>query len=240
MKLSIFIPCYNEKHTIEKIIQQINEVAIPCEKELIIVDDGSTDGTVEILETIQKKYNFMLLTHTSNQGRGAALKTAMEYLNGEFTIIQDGDLEYSPNDYPALLENLLNGKSDVVYGSRFLNQTSWHGYKINYFYNKAISAIVRSLTKLPITDAMSGYKLFKTDLLKQTILHENRFGIDLELVCKVTAKNKERFSEVAIQYRPRTYDEGKKIGISDALNMFWFLIKFNMLNNKHLTKKSNF
>lgn len=227
-KLSIIIPAYNEKKTIEAIIRQVKAVDLRgLEKEIIVVDDGSKDGTREILKNISGiKYIF----HERNLGKGGAVKTGFKNATGDIVIIQDADLEYDPKDYAKLLKPILNGKADVVYGSRLLTSEPkrvlyiWH-FVGNFF----LTGLSNLLTGLTFSDIETGYKAFRKEVVDsfKHQLESEKFGIEPELTAKV-AKGKWRIYEVGISYYGRTYAEGKKINWKDGLAAIWHIIKFNL------------
>jgi glycosyltransferase involved in cell wall biosynthesis len=224
MKISVVMPVYNEVDTIEEIISRVNIVAI--EKEIIVVDDFSTDGTRERLkEIVQDKENVKVRYHNCNKGKGAALRTGFESVTGNVVIIQDADLEYDPNEYPKLLEPILDGRADVVYGSRFLGGPHRVLFFWHYVGNKLLTLISNALTNLNLTDMETCYKVFKSQILKDINLKSNRFGFEPEFTMKVS-KKRPRIYEVPISYSGRTYSEGKKItwrdGILALFLLFWY------------------
>lgn len=225
MLLSIIIPCYNEKNTIEEILTRIEQVNFPQDisKEIIIVDDGSTDGTKEILEKLEKKYQVVF--HKHNQGKGAAIRTGLRYVNGDYVIIQDADLEYKPNDYLRLLHCALKNKAQVVYGSRNLNKENQYSGPCYYLGGLFLSWLARTLYGLKITDEPTCYKLFKTETIKSIPLRCQGFEFCPEVTAKV-AKRKIKIYEVAISYSPRSKKQGKKIKWKDGLEAIWTLIKY--------------
>lgn len=223
-KLSIIIPCYNEKATIEALLRKVLAAQANLEKEIIIVNDGSNDGTAEILQSLREPHGFRLIHHAKNLGRGASLVSALKDATGDIIILQDGDLEYDPADYPRLIGPIMEGRADIVYGSRFNGRERWQGYRANYFFNKALLITTRLITKLPITDALTGYRAFRSNLIKPLTLRENRFPSDIELLFRVVAENRHRFIEIPARYMPRTYGEGKKIGVSDAFDIIRFVV----------------
>lgn len=229
MKVSIVIPCFNEKGTIAALIGKVVAVELPHEKEIVVIDDGSTDGGCKGLLQAYSNHNLKIITHTKNLGRGAALRSALEHVSGEVVIIQDGDLEYEPADYPMLLEPIFQNRADMVYGSRFMGTGPWRGYWINYFFNRLVSFIARRITKLETSDILNGNKVYRSELLKNARLSENRFGIDIELAFRVAAKHPDRFIQIPTRYTPRTYRDGKKIGALDALNMIRLILQYSLL-----------
>ncbi len=229
MKLSVVIPVYNEQHTIELLLKRV-EVA-PYEKEIILVDDGSTDGTREILERLARDHRDQvhLFLHPQNRGKGAAIRTAIEQVTGDIVIIQDADLEYDPRDYPALLEPILEGHADVVFGNRF------HGgpHRVLYFWhsvgNRILTNLCNMVTNLNLSDMEVGYKVFRADVLQRLRLKSDRFGIEPELTVKV-AKLGCRVYEVPIAYHGRTYAEGKKITWKDGMAALYYILRFRLLD----------
>ena len=224
MKVSIVIPCYNEKATIEKIVQAVREAPIQ-NKEIIIVDDGSHDGTQTVLSEIAKTID-KVIYHPANRGKGAALRSGFAAASGDIILIQDADLEYNPEDYPTLLEPLLLGKADVVFGSRFMGGRP---HRVLFFWhmvaNRFLTLLSNMFTNLNLTDAQTGYKAFTASTIKQIQIEEDRFGVESELVAKV-AKLRCRIFEVGISYYGRTYEEGKKIGWRDAFRALYAIVKY--------------
>jgi glycosyltransferase involved in cell wall biosynthesis len=224
MKVSIVIPCYNEKPTIEKIVQAVREAPIQS-KEIIIVDDGSYDGTQTILSEIAKTID-KVIYHPANRGKGAALRSGFAAATGDIILIQDADLEYNPEDYPTLLEPLLSGKADAVFGSRFMGERP---HRVLFFWhmvaNRFLTLLSNMFTNLNLTDAQTGYKAFTASTIKQIQIEEDRFGVESELVAKV-ATLKCRIFEVGISYYGRTYEEGKKIGWRDGFRALCAIVKY--------------
>ncbi len=224
-KLSIIIPCFNEEKNIEKILTKVNNVTLNnVEKEIIIVDDYSTDNSREILSNI-KKSNYKLLFHEKNMGKGAAIRTGINYATGDYIIIQDADLEYNPEEYNNLLVPLLNNECDVVYGSRFSHEGYKKGYFGNRIANKILTKFSNTFTHYKLTDMETCYKLFKSEIIKEIQLQENRFGFEPEVTAKLS-KKKAKIVEVPIQYNPRTKEEGKKINIKDGIRALYCIIKY--------------
>jgi glycosyltransferase involved in cell wall biosynthesis len=236
------MPVYNERKTIQTIVERVQKVAIP--KELIIVDDGSTDGTREWLyeqfgqassdeEARQKKScesladcpQVRVLTHRNNQGKGAALKTGFKHARGEIVIVQDADLEYSPEEYPWLLEPLITDQADVVYGSRFWGASAGRRPLISYLGNRIFTALTNAATGLSLTDVWTGYKVFKREVLEDISLEESRFEMELELTIKI-AQKKWRVMEVPISYCPRSIADGKKIRWRDGIQSIKILFRY--------------
>ena len=199
--------------------------------EIIIVDDGSTDGSYELLNEISKDENIILLSHKKNYGKGYAIRTALEKINNEIVIIQDADLEYNPKDYPALLLPFKETNADIVYGSRFLGSQKYT--RIHFFWhfvaNKLLTFVCNLLTNLNMTDMETGYKLFKKDVIKSIKIEEKSFGVEPEITLKL-AKKKYKFFEVPISYNGRSYEEGKKIGLKDAFIALFCILKYKIKN----------
>ena len=219
-KLSIIVPCYNEINTIDEIISKILESLIKNNLnnyEIIIIDDSSTDGTVNKLKKMETKDYFKIIYHKNNQGKGAAIQTALNQISGDIVLIQDADLEYDPFDYNKLLLPFFETNADVVYGSRFLGGGKY--VRIHFFWhylaNKILTLICNIFTNLNLTDMETGYKVFKTSNLKKIKIEEKTFSFEPEITIKL-AKNKCKFFEVPITYNGRSYEEGKKIGLKDA------------------------
>jgi glycosyltransferase involved in cell wall biosynthesis len=225
MKVSIVIPCYNEKVTIEKVVEAVRSAALGS-REIIIVDDCSEDGTREVLEEKISQLVDRIIYHQVNQSKGAALRTGFAAATGDIVLIQDADLEYSPDEYPALLEPLISNKADAVLGSRFMGGRPnrvlffWH-----MFGNKLLTLLSNMFTNLNLTDMQTGYKAFKAPLIKSIQIEEDRFGVEPEIVAKL-AKLGCRIFEVGISYYGRTYDEGKKIGWRDGFRALYAIIKY--------------
>lgn len=224
MKISVVIPVYNEVRTIAEIVTRVQSVAL--EKEIIIVDDGSTDGTQNRLKDIdQSQNNVKIVYHDRNQGKGAALRTGFESVSGDIIIIQDADLEYDPKEYPKLLEPLLDGRAEVVYGSRFIGGAHRVLFFWHYVGNKALTLLSNVMNNINLTDMETCYKAFKSQILKDISIKSNRFGYEPEFTAKV-AKKGFRIYEVPISYNGRTYSEGKKINWKDGIvaifTILWF------------------
>lgn len=221
--ISVVIPVYNEAKTVRELIARVQSV--PLDKEIIIVDDASSDGTREVLGEFKNREGITVLFHEKNQGKGAALRTAFQQVKGDIVIIQDADLEYDPQEYGKLIKPILDGKADAVYGSRFLGGPHrvllfWH-----YVGNKILTLFSNMLTNLNLTDMETCYKVFKASLLKQFTIESNRFGVEPEITTKL-AKLKCRIYEVDISYSGRDYTEGKKINWKDGIAAFYWIIKF--------------
>lgn len=224
MKLSVIIPVYNEKNTIEEIIRRVEDVEISLEKEIIVVDDCSQDGTRKILEKLNSP-RVKIYFHSKNQGKGAALKTGFSKAEGDIILIQDADLEYDPREYPRLLEPILDGRADAVYGSRFLGGPHRVLFFWHYVGNKLLTTFSNMLSNLNLTDMETCYKAFKKELLAHIKLKSKRFGFEPEITIKL-AKLKCRIYEVPISYSGRDYSEGKKIGWKDGMAALFHIIRF--------------
>jgi glycosyltransferase involved in cell wall biosynthesis len=228
MKLSVIMPAYNERRTIEEIVRRVLAVEIPgLTKELIIVDDASSDGTREILAAMDGRDGIRVFTQSPNQGKGAAVARGFKEATGDILLIQDADLEYDPTEYPNLLRPILRGDADVVYGSRFLG--SQYGHRVLYFWhsvgNKMLTLLSNAVTDLNLTDMETCYKAFTRDVAKRLDLRSKRFGVEPEMTCKV-ARLRARIYEVPISYHGRTYAEGKKIGLKDAVQAAWTILRY--------------
>jgi glycosyltransferase involved in cell wall biosynthesis len=228
MMLSVIIPIYNEKNTVENIVRQVQAVEIGMEKEIILVDDGSTDGTRDILEKIKEK-NVKIFLHEQNQGKGAALRTGFSKATGDFVIVQDADLEYDPREYPRLLQPLLDGRADAVYGSRFLGGPHRVLFFWHYLGNKMLTTFSNMLSNLNLTDMETCYKVLRKEILDKINLKSNRFGIEPEITLKL-ARLKCRIYEVPISYSGRDYSEGKKIGWKDGVAAIYHIIRFKFID----------
>ena len=231
MKISIVIPCYNEANTIETIVKAVLSSPIN-NREVIIVDDNSTDGTKEILNKKISPHVEKIIYHEINQGKGAALRTGFENITGDVVIIQDADLEYNPLEYPILLQPILDGVADVVYGSRFQGGKA---HRVMYFWhyagNKILTLISNMFTNLNLSDMETCYKAFKTEIINQIKIEENHFGVEPEITAKF-AKLSCRIYEVGISYNGRTYKEGKKINWRDGISALWCIVKYNLMQKK--------
>ena len=227
LKLSIVIPIYNERETLETLIAKVN--AVDYDKEILLIDDFSSDGTREVLKKYENKENFQVLYHDHNQGKGAALRTGFSNVNGDIIIIQDADLEYNPADYGTLIEPILDGRADVVYGSRFLGGP----HRVLFFWhsigNMVLTTFSNMLTNINLTDMETGYKVFTKKVNDTLTFKCNRFGFEPEFTAKV-AKNNFRIYEVPISYNGRDYSEGKKITWKDGVAAIWYIIKFKFTN----------
>ncbi|MBA4396768.1 MAG: glycosyl transferase [Syntrophus sp. (in: bacteria)] len=228
MKISIVIPVFNEVRTVEEIILRVQSV--PYEKEIIIVDDYSTDGTLHLLKKIDSAHdNVKVYYHERNRGKGAALRTGFAEVKGDVVIIQDADLEYDPREYPRLLEPILDGRADVVYGSRFLGGPHRVLFFWHYLGNKFLTLLSNALSNINLTDMETCYKVFRKDVLHGLSLKSNRFGFEPEFTMKV-ARRKYRIYEVPISYSGRTYEEGKKINWKDGVAAIYTILRYRFLD----------
>ncbi|HOE13098.1 MAG TPA: glycosyltransferase family 2 protein [bacterium] len=224
MLLSVIIPVYNEQDTVQEIMYRVQSE--PTEKEIIIVNDASTDGTAEVLERIRDG-NVTVVHHEKNQGKGAAIRTAIQHIKGDVVIIQDADLEYDPSEYKRLLHPIRENKADVVFGSRFIGQERRVLMFHHYVANRLLTLISNICTNLNLTDMETCYKAFRSDVIRKVNLRSNRFGFEPEITAKV-AKMHCRVYEVPISYHGRDYGEGKKINWKDGVAAFWWIIRFNL------------
>jgi len=227
MKLSILIPVYNEEATLRQLVERV--LAVPYEKELILVDDCSSDGTAAILAELEAEHaEIEVRTHAKNQGKGAAIGTAMASFTGDIVLIQDADLEYDPGDYPVLLKPFEDGVADVVYGSRFLGgaYSRVHLY-YHYLGNRLLTTISNIVTNLNLTDMETCYKVFSADVARKLDLKSKSFDVEPEITCKV-AKMRARIYEVPISYAGRDYSEGKKIKPSDGIFAVWAILRWGL------------
>ncbi len=237
--LSIVVPAYNERNTLAAVIDTLIEV--PYLLEIIVVNDGSQDGTDEILDILVKKYDKVTAIHHSiNQGKTTALKNGFRATNGEIVIVQDADLEYDPNEIINVIEPIIEGKADVVYGSRFLVRKA---SRVLYFYhflaNKFITFLSNLLTNVNMTDVETCYKAFRGEIIRNMVIESKGFGFEIEVTAKV-AKLKCRIYEVPISYYGRTYEEGKKIGMWDGIQALWYIIYYNCFCSLKLSFSSQF
>ena len=231
MKISIVMPCYNELNTIDAIIEQVLAVDL-ADRELIIIDDYSKDGTREHLQSLAEHPNIKIVYHEVNQGKGAALRTGFKNASGDVIIIQDADLEYDPHEYHKLLKPILDNKADVVYGTRFVGGES---HRVLYFWhslgNRFLTFLSNMFTNLNLTDMEVCYKVFRREILDQITIEENRFGFEPEFTAKIARLNCAIY-EVGISYYGRTYDEGKKINWRDGVRAVYVILKYGLMRPK--------
>jgi glycosyltransferase involved in cell wall biosynthesis len=226
MKISVVIPVFNERETIAEILARVRRVLEGKDVEIVVVDDGSTDGTLDVLRATA---GVRLIEHGKNQGKGAALRTGFAAVSGDVVIVQDADLEYDPRDYPKLLEPIEDGRADVVFGSRFLGGPHRVLFFWHYLANKMLTWLSNIFTNLNLSDMETGYKVFRRPVLDKIHLRCDRFNFEPEITAKV-AKMRCRVYEVPISYSGRTYDEGKKIGALDGFSALWAIIKFRFVD----------
>jgi glycosyltransferase involved in cell wall biosynthesis len=226
LRLSVVIPAYNEKDTIREIIRRVQAGRIP--KEIIVVDDGSTDGTRELLAGLDGSPDLRVILHERNQGKGAALRTGFAHAQGQIVIVQDADLEYDPGEYPRLIQPIVEGQADVVYGSRFISDGPHRVlYFRHYAANRVLTALSNMFTDLNLSDVETCYKVFRREVVEAIAptLRQRGFGIEMELTAKV-ARRRFRVYELGISYFGRTYQEGKKIGLRDAIQALWCILRY--------------
>ncbi len=225
--LSVVIPCFNEAATIAQLIERVRQAPV-ASKQIIVVDDGSTDGTREQLQRLEPAVDLTLLFHGVNQGKGAALATGFAAARGEICIVQDADLEYDPAEYPLVIGPIVAGKADVVFGSRFQGAAP---HRVVYFWHRVgngfLTLLSNMFTDLNLTDMETCYKAFRTEIIQAIAIKEKRFGFEPEITAKL-AKRRYRIYEVGISYYGRTYDEGKKIGWKDGVRAIWCILKYNV------------
>jgi glycosyltransferase involved in cell wall biosynthesis len=225
-KLSVVIPVYDEKQWIRELVRRVEAVPIP--KEIVLVDDFSTDGTREILRELESHEGVLVIYQPENRGKGAALREGFHQATGDVVIVQDADLEYDPAEYPYLIQPILDNRADVVYGSRFRGESHRVLYYWHYVANKILTTLSNMFTNLNLTDMETCYKVFRREVLKEIRLKSNRFGFEPEITAKVAKRRNPswRIYEVPISYSGRTYEEGKKIGFRDAVNAFFCIVRY--------------
>jgi glycosyltransferase involved in cell wall biosynthesis len=227
MKLSVIIPVYNEVESIEVILKRVNDTKLVSE--IVVVDDGSKDGTRDVLKTLDGKNNVRVILHEKNQGKGAAVRTGMKAALGDILLIQDADLEYDPRDFPELLKPIEEGIADVVYGSRFLGRA----HRVTMFWhlvaNKMLTFLTNILYNTILTDMETGYKVFRREVIEGMVIRANSFNFEPEFTAKILKRNY-RIFEVPITFNPRDYTQGKKIKLHDAFEAVWALIKYRFVD----------
>ncbi len=227
MRISLIVPTYNEASTISQTLSFIQNIDLRYPKQIIVVDDGSSDGTSDILKPASTTPDLLVISHPKNRGKGAAIRTALAHATGDIVVIQDADLEYDPRDIPRLIEPIVNGKADVVYGNRFHGEMHRVLYFWHYVGNVALTLASNMLTNLNLSDMEVGYKAFRRDILSRFTIRSNRFGFEPEVTAKI-AKTGCRVYEVPISYYGRTYAEGKKITWKDGLAALWCLVRYRV------------
>jgi glycosyltransferase involved in cell wall biosynthesis len=234
-KLSIIIPCYNEENFIRKIVDKVLDATskMTIESEVIVIDDASTDQSAAALQAYSQSKKIVVYRHDKNQGKGAAIRRALSIATGSIVLIQDADLEYDPNDYTRLLQPILDGHADVVYGSRFIGNGP---HRVLFYFhtigNKFLTFLSNLFTQLNLTDIETGYKMFRVDILRKVSIREKRFGFEVEVTAKISRIKGIRIYETGIAYYGRTYKEGKKINWKDGFRAIYCIIKYNVFSRK--------
>jgi glycosyltransferase involved in cell wall biosynthesis len=221
--LSVVIPVYNERRTVEELARRV--LAVPIDKEVVLVDDASTDGSGEVLARLAAEPGIRVITHPVNRGKGAALRTGFAACRGEIVIVQDADLEYFPEEYPELIEPIVQGLADVVYGSRFLGRKHRVLLYHHFLANRLLTFLSDLTTNLNLTDMETCYKVFRREVIQAIPIKQDRFGFEPEITAKI-ARRRLRVFEVAISYNGRTYEEGKKIRVKDAIQALWCILRY--------------
>ncbi len=229
MRLSVVIPVFNEIETLEEIVRRVQAVDVGMDKEIILVDDGSSDGTRDLFPKLEEEYdNVRVFLHAQNQGKGAALRTGFQQATGDIVLVQDADLEYDPAEYPRLVKPILDGKADVVYGSRFVGGDE---HRVLYFWhmigNRFLTLLSNMMTNLNLTDMETCYKVFRREVIQAVLIKEDRFGFEPEITAKISRQGV-RIYEVGISYSGRTYEEGKKIGWRDGVRAVYAIARYNL------------
>lgn len=237
-KLSIIIPCYNEESFIEVILNNIIDISLPktVSKELIVINDGSTDGSLKLIEQFKNRQlecDMIIVSHAVNKGKGSSIKSGIKSATGDYIIIQDADLEYDPKDYSKMLLLFIENRADVVYGSRF---RTGDAHRVLFFMhtigNKFLTFLSNLFTQLNLTDMECGYKMFRAEILKNLQLHEQRFGFEPEVTAKISRIKNIRIYEIGISYHGRTYADGKKIKWQDGFRALYCILKYNLFSGK--------
>lgn len=236
MKLSVIIPVYNEESSISTVIETVLAQSLPgkIEKEIVVVNDGSTDSSAEKTQKHTSNKAVKLVSHNENRGKGAAIRTGIKQAEGDLIIFQDADLEYNPADYPAIIEPFLKNTADVVYGSRFLDKKNRFFSPLNRFANKFLTTLSNFFSSMQVTDMETCYKAMRREIMEKITLKENRFGIEPEITAKIAViyrEKKLRFTEVPVSYNPRTHRDGKKIRFSDGFRAVVAIVKYNLLSD---------
>ncbi|MBS3808955.1 MAG: glycosyltransferase family 2 protein [Desulfobacterales bacterium] len=225
LKLSVIIPVYNEEDTVLNVIEKVRAVDLP--KEIIVVNDCSTDGTGQVLDNYPKDDSIKVVHHDVNSGKGAAIQTARQFITGDLVIIQDADLEYNPAEYPRMYKFFVENNADAVYGSRYSGNEVMVDSFFHYYGNKFLTFLSNIFTNLHLTDMETCYKMIRAEIFKEIPLESKCFGFEPEITARL-AKRRARIFEVPIYYEPRIYEQGKKIGWQDGVKAIWYIVKFNL------------